>query len=174
MHDVVAILVGRRLEQGHSSVDKTNNVVNVFTCMILDVQVSNLEEAQIQCGLRAVLEAMKNQVQHQRSILKFNWSTQVFFIASVPEVRIHVSLKGHLQERHILLDIRFINPSVKILVTKNDLILGHVGIVIKQVETFRSKSRRIETVYWREYLSHIQAVKKSQVGPQSFKGLLVV
>jgi len=63
--------------------------------------------------------------------MTFNWSTQVFFIASVPEVRIHICLEGHLQERHILLDIWFINPSVKVLVTKNDLILGHVGILVK-------------------------------------------
>jgi len=64
MRDVVLVLVGRRFEQSHCSVDKTNNVVNVFTCMILDVQVSNLEEEQIQCELGAVLEAMKNQVKH--------------------------------------------------------------------------------------------------------------
>jgi len=98
----------------------------------------------------------------------------VFFIVSVPEVRIHICLEGHLQERHILLDIWFVNPSVEVLVTKIDLILGHVGIVIKHVETFRSKIWRVETVYRREYLSYIQAVKKSQVGPKSFKGLLVV
>ena len=64
MCNVVLILVGRRLELSHCSVDKTNYVVNVFACMILDVQVSNLDEKQIQCGLRAVLETMKNQVQH--------------------------------------------------------------------------------------------------------------
>ena len=55
----------------------------------------------------------------------------MFFIASVPEVRIHICLEGHLQERHVLLDIWFINPSVEVLVTKNDLILGHVGILVK-------------------------------------------
>jgi len=62
MRDVVSILIGRRLEQSHHSVDKTNNVVDVFTCMILNVHVLNLDEEQIQCGFRAVLEAMKNQV----------------------------------------------------------------------------------------------------------------
>jgi len=44
MCDAIAILFGRRHEQSCCSVDKMNNVVNVFTCMILDVQVSNLEE----------------------------------------------------------------------------------------------------------------------------------
>jgi len=48
MRDVITVLVGGRLEQSHCSVDKANNGVNVFTCMILDVQVSNLEEKQIQ------------------------------------------------------------------------------------------------------------------------------
>jgi len=86
-----------------------NNVVNVFTCMVLDVQVPDLEEEQIQCGLGTVLEAMKNQVQHQRSSLTFNWSTQVFFIASVPEVRIHICLEGHLEERHVLLDMSVVH-----------------------------------------------------------------
>jgi len=98
----------------------------------------------------------------------------VFFVASNPEIRVHIGREGHLQERHVLLDIRLINPSVKVLVTEYDLILGHGSIVIKQVETFWSKSRRVETVYRRDYLSHIQAVKKCQVSPESFKGLLVV
>jgi len=127
-----------------------------------------------QCRLRAVLETMENQIHHQRSSLTFNWSTQVFFVASIPEVGIHIGFEGHLQEGHVLLDIWFINSSVEVLVTKNDLILGHVGIVIKQVETFRSKSRRVETVCWREYLSAIQAIKDFQVCPQCFCGLLVV
>jgi len=116
--DAVAIFVGRRLERSHCSVDKTNCVVNVFTCMILAVQVSNLDEQQIQCGLRAVLETAKNQAQHQRSSLTFSWSTQVFFAASIPEIRVHIGLEGHLQERHVLLDMWLIDPSVEALVAE--------------------------------------------------------
>jgi len=62
MCDVIMVSIGGRLEQSHCSVDKTNNVDNAFTCMILDVQVLNLEEEQIQCRLRAVLETMENQI----------------------------------------------------------------------------------------------------------------
>jgi len=126
MCDVIAILVGRRLEKTDCSVDKTNNVVNVFACMLFDVQVPNLEEGQIQCGLRAVLEAIKNQMQHQRPSLAFDWSTQVFFVASIPEVCIHIVLEGHLHKGHVLLDIRFINPSIEPLETQDDLILSQI------------------------------------------------
>jgi len=98
----------------------------------------------------------------------------VFFVASSPEIRVHIGLEGNLQERHIFLDVRLIDPGVKVLVAEYDLILGHSSIVIKQVETFWSKSRRIETDYRRDYISHIQAVKKCQVSPESFKGLLAV
>jgi len=60
----------------------------------------------------------------------------VFFVASSPEIRVHIGLEGHLQERHILFDVRLIDPSVKTLVTEYDLILGHGSIVIKQAGTF--------------------------------------
>jgi len=58
MGNVVPILIGGGLEQGHSCVDETNNGVNVFTSMVLDLQVLNLEEQEVQCGLRTILGTM--------------------------------------------------------------------------------------------------------------------
>jgi len=115
MGNVVPILIGRGLEKGHSCVDKTNYGVNVFTSMILDLQVPNLEEQEVQCGLRAILETTENQIEHKRSCLTFNRSTQMFFIASVPEVTVHIGLEGHFEECHVLLNIWLINPSLQIL-----------------------------------------------------------
>jgi len=70
----------------------------------------------------------------------------MFFVAPIPEVTIHIGLERHLEKCHVLLDEPLINPSIQVLETQDDLVLGDVGIVIKQVEPFRSKSRRSETV----------------------------
>jgi len=70
----------------------------------------------------------------------------MFFVAPIPEVTIHIGLEGHLEECHVLLDIRFVNPSIQVLEIQDDLALRDVCVVVKQVETFRSKSRCVETI----------------------------
>jgi len=80
----------------------------------------------------------------------------VFFIASIPEIGIHIILEGHLQEGHVFLDIWFINSSVEVLETQNDLILSHVRAMVR----LRRSGPRAEV--WRQFKEATISVPSKQ------------